>query len=146
MRDLFRQDVLISVGPLTDVLDGNGTILHVVRFRELHDQRFEIEASVTIQKQSNILKDHIGFMIPTNYAFDTSLMMALASGSFKLRKLLVATTEVTNLNPEINYELGKAFVAERFTRALPTLRGCAQSLPFSDAEKLICDVNGIPYE
>lgn len=142
---LFLRDYLISVGTLPDVLDDNGTIIHITKFTELYDGRFDIEAAVTIQKiGGNLLKNHEGFLIPVMTTFDRNLVQALSSRRWKLQKVLVATTEVVQTR-QSQYEVGTP-LATSYGTSYPTLRGCAQLLPFSDAEKLICDIHGIPYD
>ncbi len=146
---MFTNSSLISLGPLSDVLDGRGTVLHVMKFKWLDVGRFEIEATASLNLyRLTPPKDHEGFVIPMLSPFDKSPLDTLISTTnFKLQKILIATTTYTMPQTvEVRHELEGSFVTERFTGALPTLSGCAQLLPLSDAEKLICHINGIAYE
>lgn len=136
-------DYLVSIGDIGDVLDGKGTILHILQYRELDKVRFEIIASLTVQRQRTMLKDHIGFIIPVMTIFDSPFPVP---GEWKLKKILIATTEYNQpSDTEARYEEG-SYAVTRYSGSLPILRGCAQLLPFSDAEKLICDIRGFTYE
>lgn len=143
----LHSNSLISIGQLPDVLDGKGVTAHTLRFTELYDKRYEIEVSLSIQslnREANMLKDHIGFVIPMLSVFDASIKDALTSSSWKLKKILIATTEYKTPAPLIREQGTPFYVSPRYE--LPTLRGCAQLLPFSDVEKLLCDIHGISYE
>jgi hypothetical protein len=143
---MFQDNYLISIGQLPDVLDGKGLIAHTVKYKELHDKRYDIELSLSLQTDP-ILRDHIGFIIPTISFFDKNLVDALTGGTWKLKKILIAITEFKQ-STDINryYDIGKASLTEHWGKTYPTLRGCAQILPFSDAEKLLCNIHGILYE
>ena len=139
---------MVSIGQLSDVLDSKGTIAHIMRYQELYDKRYDIEMSIVLKDENSpdMFKDHIGFLIPSIAFFDKSLIESFKDSNLKLKKILIATTKYTVQYPTNHYEIGTSFVAERFGSALPTLKGLAQILPFSDAEKLLCDVHGILYE
>ena len=146
---MFTHSALISLGPLSDVLEGKGTILHVMKFNRFDGGRFTIEATATLNVyRLTPPKDHEGFIIPMTSPFDkTPLETLITCTDFKLKKILVATTTYTiPKSIEVRHEMEGSFITERFSGALPTLSGCAQLLPLSDAEKLICHINGIAFE
>lgn len=85
---MFNHNYVISIGQLVDVLDGKGTIAHVMKYEEVYDNRYELEMSIVLQVGSQMptLKEHSGFIIPSIAYFDKPLVESLKNSSFKVKK------------------------------------------------------------
>src|SRR5271170_4748570 len=89
---MFEYGMLI-VGQLDEVLDDKGVTAYPLTFKSLDATTYEVEMSLT-KVDRPMLYDHIAWNVPILGAFEPTRLIALKGGDWKLRKVLLAVSEV----------------------------------------------------
>ncbi len=143
---MFGSNTLIRLGNLTEVLDGKGITAVPLLWNKVEERYLLDMEIVPVTTTIPLLQEHTGWIVPTLSAFDASVLESLQGTTWKLRKVLLAVSKQDVISPTIDISSTHDPISELFASRRTIFRGCAQLIPLSDTEKLLCRIRGVTFE